>query len=616
MAGPMVIVEHANVDGSDMTRAQWWGEKEPHLSVFAVVRGIDMRQAYRRASYLRHARLYSNVEVTNLSATGYARPLGNSKARVSLNVVRSCIDTGASKVSKNKPRVLMLTSGGEYSVQKRGKMATKYLDGWFESSNAYRLGRSAFRDAEIYGDGFVKLSKGDDEVEIEKIAADSVFVDDAEAVNGTPRQMHYVVHVSKQQLAALYPSKKTMIGAATSGRLSASGNADGSSPDSIEVVESWHLPSKRGAKDGAHSITIENATLLSEPWAHDFFPIVQMQWAEPVKGYYGSGIAEELTGIQLELNKLLRTIARAQEMFAIPRIFLESGSKINPGVLTTDTASIVMYTGSPPIMSVPQAIAPEMYQAVESWVRRAYEITGVSQAQATGVKPAGLDSGVAQREYADQVSERFVLVGQRYEEFFVDIAKIVLVFARELYREGNLPVRVKGRKFLEEVPWNDIDLEDDQFIMRPFPVSFLPTTPAGRLQSIQELVQAGFIPQEYALDLLDFPDLEAFTSLQTSSLEDIEASIEDLLETGYTEPLPDAANLQLAQQLGQQAYLRARRMTDVSAANLNALDAWVRSIAERVQAMKPPPPPQTMAQPTGVPLPPPGAELLPTGVAA
>ncbi len=172
-------------------------------------------------------------------------------------------------------------------------------------------------------------------------------------------------------------------------------------------------------------------------------------------------------------------------------------------------------------------------------------------------KPSGLDSGKALREFNDLESERFMEVAQRYERTFIEAAKIMVGMAKEIYEEdGEFKVKVKGKKFIETIDWADVDLDEDKFVMEAFPTSSLSSTPAGRLQDVQELLQAGFITKEDGMKLLDFPDLESTMSLANAGIEDIDRMIELMIDKGeYQTPEP-YQNLELGIKKCQQAYLK------------------------------------------------------------
>ena len=152
-----------------------------------------------------------------------------------------------------------------------------------------------------------------------------------------------------------------------------------------------------------------------------------------------------------------------------------------------------------------------------------------------------------------------MITAQKYEQMFLDLAEIVIDISRDMYKQDNkLSVKVQSSKFIETINWKEVDLDDTKFVMKAFPVSLLPTTPAGRLQKVQELLQGGLISQEQALSLLDFPDLDKAQSLEMSALKLAEKQLAMITDKGkYSSPEPQQ-NLQLSINLAQQEYLKAK----------------------------------------------------------
>src|SRR5262249_21243201 len=128
--------------------------------------------------------------------------------------------------------------------------------------------------------------------------------------------------------------------------------------DQILVTEAWHLAERRGGK-GRHVVCIQGFTLLDEEWEGPF-PFAFMRWSEPVAGFFGVGLAEELIGIQNTINKLLLEIQRGQHLIS-GHWLVESGSKVTASQINNDLASIVKYAGVMPQYNAPAIIAPEVY---------------------------------------------------------------------------------------------------------------------------------------------------------------------------------------------------------------------------------------------------------------
>lgn len=479
-------------------KSQWWNVQKGGVfqHTFGVVQAIEQNQSYRQLQNIKYARLYSNMEILGFYGTLFSRtnnlPILNN--RVTLNVIKACTDTAASKIAKNRPRPLFLTSGGDFSQQRRAKQLTKYIQGAFYSADIYETAAQLFTDACVMGTGAMKFyadeSKG--QVCVERVLIDEIIVDDAEGMYGKPRQLHQRKYLSRDVLLQMFPKFANQIKSATGGVKG--DNSASMAADLVKVIESWHLPSGPNAKDGKHVICIENATLMEEDYNKDYFPFVFFKWSPRIVGFFGAGLAEELIGIQIEINKILRNIQVAQHLQAVPRVFVENASMVNTNHINNDIGGIIKYTGTAPIFATAPAMSAEIYQHLENLYRKAFEITGISQMAATAKKPSGLNSGAALREYSDIESERFVVVGQRWEQMFMDAAKIMIDMSRDMFKDDpSLSVNVKGAKFLETIKWKDVDLDDDSYIMQVFPTSILPSTPAGKLQTVQELMQAGFI---------------------------------------------------------------------------------------------------------------------------
>tara|TARA_R100000808_G_C2155477_1_gene168152 strand:+ start:13892 stop:15766 length:1875 start_codon:yes stop_codon:yes gene_type:complete len=543
----------------------WWqaNSKEVNNYIFDAVEYIGERQNYRTTADLRHMRLYGNAPVEGLSSNAYSRPpagLTSLTNRLSLNIVHSMVSTVVSKIMKNRPRPMFLTSGGDWSMKRKAKMLNKFTQGLFYASKVYKVGEDVCRDACIFGTGFMKIYENNGEIIAERVFPHEIMVDDSEAIYGQPRQMFQRKMINKEVLLSIYPEhRKAIIEAASTGPQSPSPYPDVAVFDGVEVIEAWHLPSAREAKDGRHTICIGGAVLLDEEYNKPYFPFVNLKWSSKALGFWGQGIAEQLTGLQIEINKLLKTIQIAMHLVSVPKVFVERGSKVSKAHLNNEIGGIIEYAGTPPVYKTANSVSPEMFSHLDRLYARAYEIVGVSQLSAASRKPAGLESGRALREFSDIESERFLSFARSYETMFLDAAKIMIDIARDVSKTGkDFSVTSFDRSNLQKVKWSDVKLDEDQYIMQVFPTSLLPVTPAARLQTVEEMMRTGLLSREDGMALLDFPDLKSVQSLETASFDEIEMVIESMIEKGeYISPEP-FSNLAFALKKVNQAYIRAK----------------------------------------------------------
>ena len=530
--------------------------------VQAFVKHIEKEQSYRSSDNLRHARLYGNYDILGLDAYSYTRveTSYNITHRVTLNIVQSMIDTVVSKITKNKPRPTFLTSAGDWTLQSKAKKLTKFVDGIFSSTKFYRLASKAFLDACIFGTGAIKVFVEDGQIKAERVFIEELKVDDTEAYYAEPRQMHQVKYIHKDVLKQMFPSKKVEIETYDYNQDQyPNANTQHKKKEMIRVVESWRLPSHKDATDGKHVITMGRVDLLDEEYTKCYFPFIFFRWGERPVGFFGQGLAEQLSGLQLEINKILRTIQVSMHLVSVPKLLVEASSKIVSAHLNNKIGGIIKYAGTPPAYQELGRIPTDLFGHLDRLYQRAYEIAGISQLSAQSSKPAGLDSGKALREFNDIETERFLSVARRYENTFIDAANMMIDLAKDIYQHDNsFEVKMKSGKFVETIKWSEVNMDEDKFMMDVFPASALSHTPAGRLQDVQELMQAGFIGKEDALKLLDFPDLEGTMNMLNADTNNLEKIIEKMIEDGEYMPPEPYQNLENAVRKVQQAYLMFR----------------------------------------------------------
>ena len=606
---------------NEKTSDAWWTLHADlqYSSIFPLVDNIDSNQSQMRQLHYKYAQLYNNVDMMGYTAVASFGPTalpnknrgGITGKRPTYNVVKSVIDTITAKVAKSKPKPQFLTSEGDYNQQRRAENLTKYIEGVFYDSNAYNEGQKAFVDSCVFGTGVMKVvpDYSEGKITVERVFSDEIYVDYYDGMYGTPRQIHQVKYMPRDVLLDAFPDQKYAISSAASGLTEA--GTSSTIADLVKVIESWHLPSGTGADDGCHTVSIESGTLFCEQYDKDYFPFVFMKYTDGLLGFNGTGITEQIVGIQIQINKLLRDIARAQDLIAVPRILVDNTGALPTSQISNGIGSVIKYTGTKPDFFTPQAMNPELYNHLKWYIQSAYEIAGISQLSAGSKKPSGLDSGVALREYNDIESERFAITGQRYETMFMELANIVIDMSRDLYNENkSLSVKVQGKDFIQSIKWKDVNLEDDKFIMKVYPTNILPSTPAGRLQTTQELLQAGFISQEDAISLLDFPDLKSTTNLLTANIRLIQKQLNSITETEeYDAPEP-VMNLETALQVAQNFYLESKQ-NNMDDAKLGLILRYIDDVNRLIEQAMPPAPVQQPVSPQANPEALPTSDLIP-----
>lgn len=587
----------------------WYKEDEGSVysTLVAVVRMLDSNQKYLNLKNLDNYRLYGDIPSTYASGMMFSSMMRDDQnrqsifgqdRRLTLNVVKSCVDTVVSKMCKDKVKPTFLTSGGKWIQQQKAKELQKFVDGVFYEGGIYEVEYDVFLNTCIFGTGVMKVFSDYDSGKIcfENVLTDELQVDELDGYYRKPRNLYQRKWVDRNQLAALYPKKKAQILAAPKVY---SGLAT-TLADLVLVVEGWRLPSGENTKDGRHVIVCETADLFDEVWDRKTFPFVFNRWTTMPVGFFGQGIPDELRGIQLEIDRLLRYIQESMRLLSSPKMLVQNGQDIVIEHLNNQIGAIIRHSGQPPQVIAPQVIAPDIFRQLDSLYSRAYEIVGVSQLSANSQKPGGLDSGKALREFNDIQTERFVIQGRKREQFFVDAAELVLEEARALASSDKMTtVKVFSKnEGVQYINFKDVDVEKDDYVMQVFPSSALPSSPAFRLQTVQEMIQGGLIPPEQAAELLDFPDLQSYQSLANADLNNILRILSNIIDKGkYEQPEP-FTNLALGKKLGLQFYNKAQ-IDEVPESRLSLIRLFLQDVdtwTQQAQAPQGQPAAQEQAQ--------------------
>lgn len=569
----------------ELPYTRWWiaEDDEAYRHMIQLADSIDENQKERKYQDLRHGYLYQNKQTRSLLPGDLNRSLPE-RFHVTYNVVKACIDTLTSRIAQNKPRPRVLTEKGDYSQQQRGKKLTKYLDGVLEDSMTYRQGTQAFKDGGIFGTGVIKViadhARG--KIRTERVLITEITVDDLEGSYGAPQSLYQERLVAKDTLIAQFPDHAEAI----NGTKSESSSARTTTTEMIKVYEGWHLPNAEG-KEGRHILAIKGCKFVDEEWVHDCFPFAFFRYNTNISSFYGQGISEELLGTQLEINKILRDIQRAQNLIAVPRVLLEYNAQVVAAHLNNGIGSAIKYKGTKPDFFTPTAMNNEIYSHVKWLIETGYEKVGLSQLSATSKKPSGLDSGRALREFSSIESERFATTSQAYRDFFEDIAKLTIKFSKELYSHNkDLAVTTESKKFIESIKWKDVDLDDDKFITKIYSSSMFPTEPAAKLQKVEEYVRAGWMDRDAAIRLLDFPDVESWETLETADRDYVEKILEDILKEGkFTPPEPEML-LKKDINIARKAYINAKA-NGASDDRLELLLRWIEAASSLLPAVQP-----------------------------
>lgn len=593
------------------TTFRWWSddcESDRHEVVGAVIRLLYERDEERRLRLERAARLHGPG-----IALGRWKPPATGQGAAALNLIRTLVHTAASNViDKPPPRPLFATDGGDYEMQQRAEGMTKLASGTLYQTGFDALARPQARLAALAGKVPFKIYELDGRPCIESVNPWQVLVDEVDGAEGKPRSLYQIAWIDRDVLKARYPDQEDDLDKAKNAGIDDEWGQD-TVTDQVCVLEAWHLPSGKGKKDGRHVLCVDTCTLVDEPWEDDYFPFAWLEWQKPVGSFWGAGIADELWPTQYELNLCVERKRQMLHRLAKAFIFLMNGTKITPSPLDNQVASIWNVMGQQPIFMTPQAVPPELERNIDFWWVKGFQQLGISEQAAMAMKPAGLNSGKAQLVHADLTSGRLSEWGLNWQDCYTEVSRQTIRLQRRIAdKHPGLEVTYLDpyQQELERIRWEDVNLDEDAYVLQCFPISSLPSTPQGRIAQLDSWRADGIIDDAEYRRLLNMPDLKGSMSMLNGPRDQYEKIITGMLYGKGRYVQPDSYDdFALARRVASFHLLRARARGVPESRLMLVRDFIVALDNEQAKAAAPA---KTPAPPPGAPMPPgPGGAPLP-----
>lgn len=612
-----------------------------HEKLIHVLRRIQRDQSYRKRADLMHGAMYGDIPVQGLTQDSYSKVTPGGESSLSLNVSRNVVDAVTARVfAKSDPHLTYTTEGADYEKQHNAEMLERGVDGTFYQSDFYAKAANAGRLGCIFGDGLLRIEPDWDKrkVSVRKWMRWELLVDDSESTyededeeNG-PTCFYATKYWDKYRLLHLVHKRAEDLGIHRDDVGEICEKIDrmqGERDDDAEfgyqqralrvaVYEGWHHPSGEGAEDGRYVMAVGNTWIVDRPWDGKLFPFGRFSWSEAVVGWYGQGLIEQGRGIQREINYLVRQFQQGHHLIAGGWL-VEAGSKVISAHVNNDLSKILKWTGTKPEYYEPVVIEPQKYQHLWNLVQRYYQMAGLNEQAVHAERPAGVDSGEAQRVYAEQQDVTLMQRGKTYERFVKKCGELVTGAAKMLADNGGYEVRADVDDGFETIDWGKLD-DPDGYEAKIMPTSQLPSTPTGKIQLGFDLMKIGDVDSGDVMELIGMSDVLQKTQLKLAWRKRVERDIGLMLREKQPR-IPDAfLNIDGAIALANDEYNLAivRLERCVEAGSMEKDDAeeraqLVRDYLVELKKIKAPPQPQQAIAPSGGGLMQPGmpAPLLP-----
>jgi hypothetical protein len=575
-----------------------------HEALFALVSDYENNvNKTISTGNLKNTAQYLGSGVGSIDGFGYmsdidmSQQLGSNSTtpRVNINLTAALIDTLTAKLASLTILPKAITNRSNAKGRQQAEDLNDLIKGLMNKYSIHHHLTLAMRDAMINRVGYIKIvkDKKNSEVKVERLYANEIIIDPSDGFYNKPYKMVHKKLIPINVAVKLFPKFKEEIEGAHVIEVRRGMDTTNYTP-SIMILEAWCKNTY--LKKGRHVIAIENVTLLDEPYEKDYFPVVKIDYNEPVVGWLGQSAVDELAPLQREVDRIVATQQAIMKLVSIPRVFYDINSQMKPEHMTNKVGIMIgmdLKNGVAPIIHNGSAMPPELGQQLEFLITQMYQRVGLTPMDTQGQAPMGLESGEALRTMGDIKSERWQMLRQTFELQHIELIKILLQELTEIDFKINTLDKIIG---LRQLSTSIIPKDFDSFVLQIVPTSSLPSDPAGRIDTIERFVANGFIDKEYAADLLQMPDLESQIAMSSAPRKFVEMSIEDMLENGeYVAPEPyDPLDFAMTCALRHYSW---ERMNDKDETKLKLLRRYINDCRKLIQQIQTPAVPQEPVAP-------------------
>ena len=484
--------------------------------------------------------------------------------RPQFNMIRQAVDTQLAQIvggQKFLPRYTVVD--GSWTLGRTARTRTRVLEGQVED---LRIAAEMYMAAL---DGYVLGSPGhlvgyldeDDQPGVERAHPGEILIDPRTTFAGKPRRYHRRRGVPLEWLVDKYSKKTAQLEA--SARTTERDREYMFLPrdntlEEIRVDEAW----SDGTEDrpGRHVICTSKAVLVDEEWPYDC-PVVPVYYLKRQTGYIGMGIGELGQDEQARLDRLLARGDAADEIDATIFIMAGPTQRFSAEQMPGAPARIIR-TNSPQGTEFKafRGTADHLKTEIDRIRERFLSLTGISQLDAEGKKPAGIVSEPGQRTFADLSARRQRQVADNIQEGWQGVFEMLQQLnacAQKKNKSFSLAARTtRGLVPLADtVKWSEAEMTPEQYRLSMQIVSDVPYQVGSRVEAIQEWIKSGFIRRAFGqVQVMQGPN-EDFQRRETADIDYACWMVERVLDGDFTVQLDPHLIPEVAFDVFRSSYL-------------------------------------------------------------
>lgn len=500
----------------------FYATKDPKEAGDRLKRLADCNKAQqetRRLLAAKYASLYEGLDLGGLAPYGYSTEAAHyfkedsgDKIPIIRNAAHSIVDTFVSKIAAlETPKPSMMTSHGSWADRRVAKKLELLVEAeFFEPQGRFatleELWIHAVRiAAAATGSVAVKVTVYPNEQKVSHEIHDTLtmFFDYGELTYGDMLTMGEITWFDIDRLKEIFPGKanEEIIKASVEKppvEFRAPSGETAHITEMVALYEGWR--GTHGGKPGTYCAAVKAGTLEFKEYDFPRPPFVWLVIDPHLYGVLGHPLThqvyESVRRDNLILQKIDRGVSKAiRGLTLVNKNMLVEGDAFD---VTEDDQVVDCNNVAEAVQHISAAgFHPSHLQVAEQHWLDAHNVSGVPEMHTASKAQPGITAAIADRQVAARLNERFAAVQRRYvQAVAVDDTKLIIQALREVRERGKFTRLWPGKKFLEEVTSDALDLEDAKFKIRPAATSGRSNSPEGRLQLAFELRQMGILSDD------------------------------------------------------------------------------------------------------------------------
>ncbi len=500
-----------------------WSRREPDAAAQDISRRVgDFEKAgtWRHLMAQRGAAAYQGLGLGDLFGqfSPYDIPRGRSKrnqggspyggwgSKHRWNLARAICDTFVEKIAGlDEPKTQMVATDAEWEIRRQGIWADRFIEGGMHEQqgvflDGWDLCRHGFLLACV-STGNVAVRVEEDfvakRVRMNLRSTLNTFIDPGDLCNGNPLTFVDVTWENPEYIVEdprFKKHKDLIMTSAVIPPQHRGQSVTGPFFDTpmVKMVSAWRMPfgsfKGRDARFvGGKSIWWEDYEAPTPPLS--FFGINRCLGDT----FWSENFIEIMLGALQNVDDVAATAENTMRKSAQTYLVFDKRSTNASDMNNAKDVVSLPYDGehgAKPDIIKAGLLHADYFSWADKNVEMAMRLAGIPDMHVSAQSPEGTDSGRAKRLEASLLPERHARKQRNWRHWVaVDTAKLYVRAARRIGDvEPNWQVTWPGQDFEARVSVDVLDIDDNDFTMRPYAVSEQKNTPADRAQAAQEML--------------------------------------------------------------------------------------------------------------------------------